>query len=91
MVLLVSYDLKNPVREYDDLYESLSSYESCHALESVWFLDTNNSPSDVRDELEASIDKDDVLFVVRPRKHWAGTSSLEDDVVRWLKSATRTW
>lgn len=88
-VLLVSYDLNSPGQDYDPVWAALRKYTHCHALESTWFLDTTKSPSEVRDQLCALVDKNDQIFVFRLRKHWAACRS--DPGTKWLKDAGRSW
>ena len=89
-VLLVSYDLDGPSRNYEDLYEEIKSYGGwAKPLESVWFIDTSQSVSSVRDNLRSKLDSGDKLFVVKMRKNWA--TSFSNDATDWLKDSGRTW
>jgi hypothetical protein len=80
----IDYDLRKQ-RNYDDLYVRIKSYgDWCHALESTWFIKTNQSAAQVRDYLMGAIDRDDGLIVTRSAGEaaWYG---LSDEVSRWLK------
>mgnify|MGYP000899848948 CR=1 FL=1 len=88
-VLLVGYDLNSPGQNYNDLISAIERYTCCHALDSMWFIDTASDPADVRDNLGAYIDKGDQLYVMKLRRHWA--ASFKDDCTGWLKSSSRTW
>jgi len=88
-VLLVTYDLDNPNRNYDGLIKAIKKRTWCHALGSVWYLDTSDSPAAVRDELASELDSGDQLYVFRLRKHWAADK--KDSATEWLKSNSRTW
>lgn len=88
-ILLVTYDLDQPNRNYDGLIKAIKRRTWCHALDSVWFLDTPDSPQDVRDELMKKLDEGDQLYVFRLRKHWAAKKG--DAATKWLKSDTRSW
>lgn len=88
-VLLVGYDLRNPGRNYDDLYRAIMRYSHCHALESMWFIDTQESPVQVRDKLCDVVDADDQIYVMRLRKNWAACRT--EDCSKWLKSEARSW
>lgn len=91
MIHSITYDLKQPGRNYDDLYQAIKSYSSwAHPLESVWFVDTSSDPRSVCDHLKQYIDSNDILFVVRMSRSWASIN-LGDDLVNWLNSPTRTW
>jgi hypothetical protein len=91
MVHVITYDLRKPGRDYSDLYDAIKSYESwAHPLESVWFVDTQTAPGEVRDYLKQHIDSNDKLFVCRLVHHWA-SFNLSDKVIEWLKADSRTW
>ena len=89
-VLVVGYDLRAPGRNYDDLYAAIKSYPAwCHALGSMWFIDTNSNPASIRDDLGRHIDSNDQLYVIRLHQHWGATS--KDNCTEWLNSPNRTW
>lgn len=88
-VLLVTYDLDDPNRNYSGLIAAIKRRTYCHALDSVWFLDTFDDPADVRNELSKELDGGDQLYVFRLRKHWAAHK--KDAATEWLKSDKRSW
>jgi hypothetical protein len=88
-VLLVSYDLRKPGRNYEPLYEALKKYRYCHALESAWFIDTSESPSVVRDKLCKLVDSGDQIYVNRLHNHWGACR--KEACTDWLQQAARTW
>jgi hypothetical protein len=62
--MIVSYDLKQPGRDYNSLYDKLKSYPYyCRITESTWFIKPNKQCSVVRDEIMSLIDSNDRLFV----------------------------
>lgn len=87
-VYLVTYDLRQPGRNYEPLYQELRSYTHCHELESVWLIDTTQRASAIREGLRAKIDANDALFVAELREHWA---SRNYDCADWLKDESRRW
>jgi hypothetical protein len=87
-ILLVSYDLKKPGRNYEPVYEYLKRFTWCKGLESVWLLDTQLNPQTVREGLGALVDANDVVFVVRIARDW---SSFGFYCANWLNSAERNW
>jgi hypothetical protein len=91
MVLIVSYDLHAPGRDYEGIAELLKSARSwAHPQGSVWFLDTSRDAAWWRDELKKCGDSNDEYFVARLHQNWAGFNT-DGDVVAWLKSSARTW
>ena len=87
-VYLVTYDLRMPGRNYNDLYAALDKYANCHDLESVWFIDTENSSSAIRDHLEKFIDSNDGLFVGKLTQQWSGYGIR---CANWLNDSSRSW
>lgn len=63
-VILVTYDLRAPGRNYDGVHEYLEQYDHCRGLESVWLLDTDRTCAQIRDDLNKYIDENDTTFVV---------------------------
>ncbi len=91
MVLLVAYDLHNPGRDYDEVVSVIKAVGMwAHPQGSVWFVDTQQSPSQLRDSLKAAGDPNDEYFVVRLHQNWAAFK-LDGDVAGWLKSNNRSW
>lgn len=68
---LITYDLKQPGRDYSSLYTAIratGSGEWLHPLESVWILDVTApiwiSATIIRDALVAHIDANDEILVL---------------------------
>lgn len=87
-ILLVTYDLRQPGRDYRPVHEWLSRFTHCKGLESVWLLDTTWSPAQVRDVLMKLVDGNDRLFVCMLQRSWA---SLRYDCGDWLNDPARNW
>lgn len=68
MVYIIIYDLRNPGRDYNALYDAIKSLSSNwqHPLESTWFISFNYSSTaqTIFDRLRPCIDDNDNLFVV---------------------------
>jgi hypothetical protein len=89
-VHMVSYDLKVKNKDNQELRKAIEEYENIHLHESLWIIDTQQEPSDVRDNLKSHLKDGDKLFVCRLRQNWASQSAGAKNV-DWLKSDDRTW
>lgn len=87
-VLLVTYDLRQPGRNYQPVYDYLKRYTYCKGMESVWFLDTTVPPPTVRDHLRTVTDANDIIFVGQITRNWAAFNHVCGD---WLNRPERTW
>lgn len=83
-ILIVSYDLVQPGKNYEALLKKLKSYGKWARLGgSAYLIETDQSPTAVRDALKASLDVNDKLYVgVSPAPSaWAGMAA---DVSNWI-------
>ena len=64
-IYIVSYDLRTPGRNYVPLWDRLRQYTHAKALESLWLVDTSWSAAQIRDDLKAYIDANDMLLVTK--------------------------
>lgn len=82
MLYLVTYDLKNKEKDYNNLYESIKNagVSWWHYFESVWLIQTNSSIAECFNKIHSTMDDDDLLFIVEvtrqlrqgwlPQKAW---------------------
>jgi hypothetical protein len=75
MILLISYDLKVPGRDYSKLYDTIKAAPSwCHYLESTWFISTTETVATWADKIRGVVDENDRFIVVditgRSRNGW---------------------
>ena len=80
MVFLISYDLRQPGRDYADLHKAIKSFATwAKPLESVWLVDTYLSAKDIYARLSPYLDQNDLIFItpigrgsygVIPREVW---------------------
>lgn len=83
MILLITYDLKTPGKDYTSLYESIKKCGSkwWHYLESVWIVKTELSPNECFERLKENIDKNDYCFIVditgKERQGWLPSKAWE--------------
>jgi hypothetical protein len=85
-VLIISYDLKNPGRNYESLIKLIKAYPSWARLGgSAYLIYTSNTPVEVRDNLMRVLDNNDKLFVgtAPAPSAWTG---MPDEVSNWLQS-----
>jgi hypothetical protein len=87
-VILVTYDLKQPGRDYKPVHDYLRTFTHCKGMESVWLLDTARSTETIRDDLRNRIDSNDVVFVVRLMRQWNSWNYTCGD---WLNAPERSW
>jgi hypothetical protein len=72
---LVTYDLVKR-KDYPELLSALRKLNGTHKpLDSVWFLDLNNTAEEVKAHLAVHIDADDRLMVVEFSKRPAWTKA----------------
>lgn len=82
---IISYDLSNPGRNYEDLLKRIKSYHSWARLGgSAYVIKTEKTYVEIRDDLMKSLDENDKLFVgtVNAPAAWIG---LAKDVSDWLR------
>ena len=84
----VSYDLRQPGRNYEPLYALLKSTGVwCRVTESHWLLNSSDTAVSLRDKIEKIVDSNDAVAVVTitTPTGWAthGLSSEKND---WLRS-----
>jgi len=84
-MLLITYDLNRPGKDYPSLYSAIKSISRrwWHHLTSVWIIETNLTPQQVAQKLITLIDKNDELLVVKLQSDYDG--QLPQDAWNWLK------
>jgi hypothetical protein len=82
---LVSYDLMAPGKDYSTLYTRLGAWQACHAINSVWFVDSDTTAAAIRDDLRGYIDANDRLLVAALSGESAWTI-LMPGAAEWLQS-----
>lgn len=64
MKYLINYDLKNPGRNYDELIQAIKAYGTwANICRSCWSIKTEQTATQIRDNLKQYIDPNDILFV----------------------------
>lgn len=86
MILLITYDLKIPDRDYSALYEAIKNAGTSwwHYLDSVWIINTSMTVNDCSNLLHTYMDSSDLLLVLdisgKQYQGWLPTKAWE-----WLK------
>lgn len=85
MIVLVSYDLNKPGKDYEALYDTLRTADSWwHFLDSTWILSTSLSVESWGEKIRRVIDENDSVLVVdiskKKRDGWLST-----DAWKWLR------
>lgn len=83
---IVTYDLKNPENNYEDLIKKIRSYKSWARLgDSSYVISTKQSVISIRNKLSDVLYNNDKLFVgkVNAPAAWYG---LSEEVSDWLKN-----
>lgn len=82
MLYLISYDLSQPDRNYDGLYEAIKKQGSWwHYLESTWIVSSTLTSHQIAQNLRSQIDDNDHLIVIQVTKDFDG----------WLKKDAWDW
>jgi len=84
---IVAYDLHQQGQNYDCIHKKLQAYGTYwHMQDSVWVLVTDQSTTQIRDNLLSCLDSNDKLFVGRLSGDaaWFG---YPDNVTQWLQTS----
>lgn len=87
MNYLITYDLRNPGRDYTNLYKeiiSLSNGAWRHPLESVYLIQSSLSANEIHDSLRKYLDINDIDLVIEITPNFACYLRKED--VEFLQS-----
>lgn len=85
MVYCISYDMKNPNRNFEELHESIKSFGPWwHQTGSVWLVASSKTSVELRDYLKQYIDKGDLLFVIAVKPQWAAVGFTQEEY-NWIK------
>ena len=84
MILLISYDLSKPKRDYSSLYKEIKKAGTWwHHLDSTWIIKTNYNPETWQDRLHRHMDDDDSLLIIEVRNNYQGW--LPEKAWQWLE------
>ena len=61
---IITYDLSEPGRNYDELYKRIKSYGNwAEITESSWAIETDQKSTEIRDYLNQALDNNDKIIV----------------------------
>lgn len=86
MKYIVSYELKDPSRNYQGLIEEIKNSPGWAMItESSFIVDTQETAVSLRNRLNGKIDSNDIVYVCRLDREaaWYG---LSEDVSNWIKN-----
>jgi hypothetical protein len=91
MILMVIYDLEEPIGNNDNIEAILKSATSwVHPRSSVWLLDSLDAPAMWRNRIRELVDPCDEVLVMRISPDWVSFNT-NDEVVNWLGDNSRSW
>lgn len=85
--ILISYDLKKPGKDYQNLWDHLKSYGIwARPLESVWLIKTSLSAEGVRNAALQHIDVNDKILMVDVTSKTSAWKNMTTEVSDWIKN-----
>lgn len=84
---LISYDLRQPGRNYDALYRQLADWGAARVLQSLWLVNLTGNAEQVRETLRASLDPNDGIVVIelKSNSNWAVAGG-QAAGISWLRT-----
>lgn len=83
--ILISYDLKRPGQNYQNLWDHLKSYGSwAKPVESVYLIKTGLSAEGVRNNILSHIDTNDKVIVIDVTSKASAWRNLAPEVSTWI-------
>jgi hypothetical protein len=79
---LVTYDLRQPGRDYASLWSALAGMGAHRVLLSVWVVQTGLEAEQIRNTLQRQMDPNDAIIVARLEGEAAWGNAMDSD---WLK------
>jgi|APMI01.1.fsa_nt_gi hypothetical protein len=84
-VFCVSYDLKQPGRDYSPLIDALKeSSQWWHYLDSTWLIKTTETSDQVWARLSSKVDKNDFMLIIEVRNNSNGW--LPKEAWDWIRT-----
>ena len=86
---LISYDLRIPEtsQDYKKLIDFIKTYQGyAKPLKSLWLINTSNSASQVRDDLNNQVDSNDGILVIDVTDADWATTGIHKNTTEWMKN-----
>ena len=81
-LLLVTYDLNRPEKDYSDLFKHIERYSNVRLSESSYAIITDKAPKAVCEELKKYVNKKDSVYIITLKRPYDGYGS--KFVTDWL-------
>lgn len=88
-VYLISYDLRQPDRDYNNLYDKIKcvALDWQHPMESLWIITTSDkNANSIYCDLKPAIDSNDFLLVIQLKNNPDRQGWLSSEFWKWLKT-----
>lgn len=84
MIYIVTYDLNNPDKNYDELFETLKTFPAySKILKSTWLIASTEPVAALNSKLFPFFDKNDSLFIARLYQDY--NCYLPKTAISWIK------
>ena len=85
MIVLITYDLNKPGKDYGSLYDAIKKIGAWwHYLDSTWLVETSMTTLQISEQLRKETDENDYLLIIRVYKDYQGW--LKKEAWEWLNS-----
>lgn len=83
--LFISYDLNSPGQNYDSVIDEIKKLGRWAKVQkSLWYVNSNLSAYQARDQVWAKMDRNDSLIVVDAKNNMAAWYGLSDEVGSYI-------
>jgi len=85
---MVTYDLRKPGQNYDNLIAAIKTYKNAKVTESTWFIAADATASEVHKRLYAHMDSSDRLMVagLSDAAAWQNCIASDDELQGFYKN-----
>jgi hypothetical protein len=83
-LLLVTYSLNAPNRDYSGFYDAIAAYPHVRLSESSYAIHTYETPSTLFSQLSLHMEESDHLYIMTLMRPWQAYGL--EEVTKWLES-----